>query len=140
LYHRYLSGPADDFVVWRSDGAAAYQLAAVVDDSLMRIGEVVRGEDLLESTVLQLILYDALGYDPPAFAHVPLWLDDNGERLAKRSGSAGLQQLRDSGSTAEHVVGMLAASCGLAEPGTRCPARDLLGGVNREILRQVRNV
>ena len=117
-----------------------YQLAAVVDDSLMRIGEVVRGEDLLESTALQLMLYDALGYEPPAFAHVPLWLDDDGERLAKRSGSPGLQQLRDSGATAEDVVGMLAASCGLAEPGTRCAAHELLHGFSREMFRQVRNV
>jgi glutamyl-tRNA synthetase len=134
-----LTGPGDDFVVWRSDGTAAYQLAVVVDDALMHVGEVVRGEDLLDSTPLQIVLYRAFGYRPPTFAHVPLWFGDNGERLAKRAHSAGLQVLRESGADPRDVVGMMAASCGLAEVGTRCTAAELLSRVTPRQLREVRN-
>ena len=135
-----LTGPSDDFVVWRSDGTAAYQLAVVVDDALMHIGEVVRGDDLLDSTPLQIALYGAFGYRPPTFAHVPLWFGDNGERLAKRVHSAGLQSLRSSGARPRDVVGMMAASCGLVEIGTRCTAAELLSRVTPRQLREVRNV
>ncbi|HEU0297879.1 MAG TPA: tRNA glutamyl-Q(34) synthetase GluQRS, partial [Longimicrobium sp.] len=75
-----------DFVVRRRDGAAAYQLAVVVDDAAMRITHVVRGADLLSSTARQLLLYRALGLSIPEFLHVPLMLGPDGERLAKRHG------------------------------------------------------
>ncbi len=73
-----------DFVVFRTDGVPAYQLAVVVDDAEMRIGEVVRGDDLLPSTARQLLLFDALGHPPPRFGHVPLLLGPDGVRLSKR--------------------------------------------------------
>lgn len=86
-----------DFLVWRRDGVPAYQLAVVVDDAVMRITEVVRGEDLLVSTAQQILLYHALGYEPPAFYHCPLVRGADGRRLAKREGAHSLRALRESG-------------------------------------------
>jgi glutamyl-tRNA synthetase len=116
-----------DFIVRRSDGVFAYQLAVVVDDALMGVNQVVRGEDLLGSTARQLALYDALGYPrPTAYAHVPLALDTTGARLAKRDAAAGLDALRAAGRTAEEIVGALAASCGLWPEGTPAPLAQVL--------------
>lgn len=106
-----------DFIVRRSDGIFAYQFAVVVDDGLMRINQVVRGADLLSSTARQILLFEALGFPIPTFAHVPLWLDSSGQRFSKRIQSAGLAPLRASGVTPARLVGQLAASCGLVEPG-----------------------
>ena len=86
-----------DFVVWRRDDVPAYQLAVVVDDARMEISEVVRGADLLESTAQQLLVYRALGFEPPAFFHCPLVTDARGVRLAKRSGAHSLRAMRDAG-------------------------------------------
>lgn len=103
-----------DFLVRRSDGIVAYQLAVVVDDALMGITQVVRGDDLLPSTARQLALYAALDYAPPReYAHVPLLLDAAGTRMAKRDNALGLDPLRERGARPEDVLGMLAASCGL---------------------------
>lgn len=107
-----------DFIVRRSDGIVSYQLAVVVDDALMGISQVVRGYDLLGSTARQLALYDALGYPRPTlYAHVPLVVDDAGERMAKRDASAGLDAVKAAGHEAAEVVGALAASCGAWPPG-----------------------
>ncbi|HWH72154.1 MAG TPA: tRNA glutamyl-Q(34) synthetase GluQRS [Candidatus Sulfotelmatobacter sp.] len=92
-----------DFVVWRHDDIPAYQLAVVVDDALMRITEVVRGEDLLKSTARQLLLYRALGFEPPRFYHCPLVTDAAGVRLAKRHDALSLRSLRAQGRTPEHL-------------------------------------
>lgn len=101
-----------DFVVWRNDDTPAYQLAVVVDDALMEISDVIRGDDLLSSTAKQLWLYQHLQYRSPNWLHVPLVLDHQGKRFAKRDGSVQLQQLRQQGITAEQVLGLLAWSCG----------------------------
>ena len=107
-----------DFVVKRADGEWAYQLAVVVDDDAMNITEVVRGDDLLQSTAAQLLLYDALELTPPAFLHVPLLMDETGERMAKRKGSLTLTALKEGGVEPERVVGLLAHTLGLTpEPG-----------------------
>ncbi|MGH7969744.1 MAG: tRNA glutamyl-Q(34) synthetase GluQRS [Limisphaerales bacterium] len=90
-----------DFVVWRHDDVPAYQLAVVVDDALMRITEVVRGEDLLRSTARQLLLYRALGWPAPHFFHCPLLRDDAGLRLAKRHDSLSLRAFRAQGAKPE---------------------------------------
>jgi glutamyl-tRNA synthetase len=95
-----------DFLVWRRDDVPAYQLACVADDAGMRITEVVRGADLLKSTARQLLLYSALGLDPPAWAHVPLLTDEHGVRLAKRHDALSLRQLRAAGKTPEQVRAM----------------------------------
>ena len=88
-----------DFVVWRQDDAPAYQLACVVDDAAMQITEVVRGADLLKSTARQLLLYRAVGLQPPEFLHCPLMTDESGVRLAKRHDALSLRQLRERGQT-----------------------------------------
>ncbi len=86
-----------DFVIWRPDDVPAYQLACVVDDSAMQITEVVRGADLLKSTVRQLLLYRALKLAPPDFYHCALMTDATGQRLAKRHDSLSLKTLRQRG-------------------------------------------
>jgi len=83
-----------DFVVWRRDDLAAYELAVVADDHAMEIAEVVRGADLLTSTARQLLLFEALGWRPPAFCHTTLVCDAAGHRLAKRSGGLAIRDLR----------------------------------------------
>ncbi len=114
------------FVVRRSDGLFAYQLAVVVDDAAMGITEVVRGADLLQSTGAQLLLYEALGHQPPDFAHAPLMLDEDGKRLAKRRGSQTLQELRAAGLAPERLVGRLAHGLGLIEGPTPLTPYELL--------------
>ncbi|MBI3868672.1 MAG: tRNA glutamyl-Q(34) synthetase GluQRS [Verrucomicrobia bacterium] len=94
-----------DFVVWRKDDHPAYQLAVVVDDAEMGITEVVRGADLLLSTARQLLIYRALGLEPPAFYHCPLVLDDQGRRLAKRHDSLSIRTLRTAGRSPESIRG-----------------------------------
>ncbi len=72
-----------DFLVWRKDGFAAYELATVVDDHHMKITEVVRGEDLLVSSARQCLIYDAFGWDRPSFYHCELLLGEDGKKLSK---------------------------------------------------------
>lgn len=93
-----------DFVVWRRDDFAAYELAVVADDQAMEIEEVVRGADLLTSTARQLLIYEALGWQPPVFAHAPLVCDASGRRLAKRFGAAGIRELRAADWTPHDVL------------------------------------
>jgi glutamyl-tRNA synthetase len=126
-----------DFIVSRSDGIPAYQFAVVVDDGLMQINQVVRGADLLSSTARQIALFEALGFGVPVFGHVPLVVDAQGARLAKRERAAGVGALRVAGFAAERVVGALAASCGLCLPGETINARDLLSTFEPDRLRGV---
>jgi glutamyl-tRNA synthetase len=93
-----------DFVVWRRDGVPSYQLACVADDAAMKITEVVRGEDLLKSTARQILLYRALGLDPPGWFHCRLVTDRNGLRLAKRHDALSLRTLRRRGFTPEQIL------------------------------------
>jgi len=115
-----------DFVVWKSAGTPAYQLAVVVDDADMGITEVVRGDDLLPSTPRQLLLYRALGLTSPAFAHVPLVVGEDGRRLAKRHGDTRLAALREAGVKPEALMGLLAWSCGWIPKPETIAARELL--------------
>jgi glutamyl-tRNA synthetase len=117
-----------DFVVARADGIPAYQLAVVVDDAAMGMTDVVRGDDLLPSTGRQLLLYRALGLAEPRFAHVPLVVGEDGQRLAKRHGALSLGELRERGVPARAVVALLARSCGLAAPGEEPAPGDLVRG------------
>ena len=93
-----------DFVVWRRDDVAAYELAVVADDHAMEIEEVVRGADLLTSTARQLLLYESLGWPPPSFCHAPLVCDAAGRRLAKRSGGLAIRDLRARGLSPHDVL------------------------------------
>jgi len=93
-----------DFVVWRRDDLAAYELAVVADDHAMEIAEVVRGADLLTSTARQILLYEALGWQPPAWCHAPLVCDASGRRLAKRTAGLAIRELREAGWSPEEVL------------------------------------
>lgn len=101
-----------DFVVWKSSGTPAYQLAVVVDDAAQHVTEVIRGDDLIPSTPRQLSLYHAFGLQPPRFTHVPLVVGPDGRRLAKRHGDTRLSSLREAGVEPRMLLGLLAWSCG----------------------------
>jgi glutamyl-tRNA synthetase len=119
-------GLVDDFVVRRGDGVPAYNLAVVVDDAHQGIEEVVRGDDLLGGTPRQAWLCDRLGLVRPAWAHVPLVLGPDGERLAKRHGSVTRTELASAGIDAAGLLGLMAASLGLAAGGERVDAARLV--------------
>lgn len=116
-----------DFVVGRSGDAPAYQMAVVHDDATMGITQVIRGDDLVPSTPRQILLYRALGREPPAFGHVPLAVGTDGRRLAKRDGSIKLAALRDAGVDPSRLVGWLAQACGWTDVAVRSSPRDWVG-------------
>jgi glutamyl-tRNA synthetase len=104
-------GAVDDFVVRRADGVPAYQLAVVVDDAAQGVGEVVRGDDLVDSTPRQILLARLLGVPMPHYAHVPLLFGADGARLAKRRRPPGLA---DRGEPPAARLALLAHTLGLA--------------------------
>src|SRR5689334_16347168 len=93
LLHGSYTGVVDDFVLRRGDSVPAYNLAVVVDDAAQGVDQVVRGDDLLASSPRQAYLGTLLGHPPPTYAHVPLVLNDEGKRLAKRDGAVTLAEL-----------------------------------------------
>lgn len=110
-YSLNLAQDCGDFIVRRSDGVYAYQLAVVVDDGAMGVNQVVRGQDLLDSTPPQLWLYEMLGLTPPAFYHVPLLCAPDGRRLSKRDGDLDMGALRGR-FTPPEIIGKLAFLAG----------------------------
>jgi len=120
-------GVVDDFVLRRGDGTPAYNLAVVVDDAAQDIAEVVRGDDLIDSTPRQLLVARLLGLPAPRHAHVPLVLGPDGARLAKRHGAVTLEDLAALGRGPQDAVAWMAQSLGLAQPGDRISASDLAG-------------
>jgi glutamyl-tRNA synthetase len=124
--HGPQEGVVDDFVVRRNDGAFAYNLAVVVDDGAQGVGEVVRGDDLLDSTPRQIWLTQRLGRPEPSFAHVPLVLGGDGACLAKRHGAVTLRDRLELGESPSDVRAQLAASVGLAAPGERPSPAELV--------------
>jgi glutamyl-tRNA synthetase len=98
----------DDFVMLKSDGYPTYQLANVVDDHLMEISHVLRGEEWLSSTPRHVMLYRALGYEQPFFAHMPLILGPDRSKLSKRHGAATLIEYREQGYLPEAMLNFLA--------------------------------
>lgn len=119
---------AGDFVVRRADGVHSYQLAVIVDDLAMAITDVVRGDDLLSSTPRQIALIEALGGSVPRYAHVPLVLGPDGQRLAKRHGAVTVREQRERGVTREALTGRLARSLGLVDRDAPIAAADLIAG------------
>lgn len=93
LLHGQFTGVVDDFVLRRGDGVTAYNLAVVVDDAAQGIDQVVRGDDLLSSSPRQAYLAALLGYPPVSYAHVPLVVNTEGKRLAKRDGAVTLSEI-----------------------------------------------
>lgn len=117
----------DDFVLQRNDGVPAYNLAVVVDDEAQGVTQVVRGDDLLFSTGRQVHLQTLLGYRTPQYAHVPLVVGGDGERLAKRHGAVTLDDLARRGIEASRVLRVLANSLGV-DPSTVDRAADVVSG------------
>jgi glutamyl-tRNA synthetase len=98
----------DDFVIARADGSAIYHFAVVVDDHDMGVTHVLRGREHMTSTPRQLLLYQALGWQPPLFAHVPLLVEPDGRKLSKRHGDVSVQAYRDRGFPPEAMLNYLA--------------------------------
>lgn len=98
----------DDFIVMKSDGWPTYNFAVVVDDSSMEISHVIRAEEHLSNTPKQLLIYEALGLEPPQFAHVSMILAPDRSKLSKRHGATSVQEFRDSGYLPEALVNYLA--------------------------------
>lgn len=116
--HGTFTGPVDAFVLRRSDGGPAYNLAVVVDDALSGVDQVVRGDDLLASAPGQAYLASLLGAATPVYGHVPLVLGPSGNRLAKRDGAVTLTDLRRLGWSAEDVLTSLTGSLGTGPVGS----------------------
>lgn len=129
-YGRYietLRSGRDDFIVRRSDGVFAYQLAVSVDDADMGITRVVRARDLLSSSPRQKWLIEMLGKTPPEYCHAPLLTASDGRKLSKREGDLNMEALRRRFSP-EELVGRLAALAGLIEKPEPVSARELVPG------------
>jgi glutamyl-tRNA synthetase len=122
--HGRRAGVVDDFVLRRGDGAFAYNLAVVVDDAEQGVDQVVRGDDLIDSTPRQILLARLLGAAEPRYAHVPLMLGPDGARLAKRHGAVTLADRLALGETPEQVRAFLLGTLGLTgAPDEFEPAR-----------------
>jgi len=96
-----------DQVLLKSDGSPAYSFACVVDDALMEISHVIRGEDHISNTPKQLVIYEALGFKPPKFAHMPLIMGEDGTRLSKRTGAVAVSDYKKMGFLPEALVNYL---------------------------------
>ncbi len=105
---RFDNGDIEDFIVLRSDGTPVYNMAVVSDDHDMGVTHVIRGDDHLSNTPKQILLYDALGWQIPTFAHVPMILGSDGRRLSKRHGATAVGQYREEGILPESMVNFLA--------------------------------
>ena len=124
-YTETLTEECGDFIIRRSDGVFAYQLAVVVDDGLSGVTEVVRGHDLIGSTPRQIWLYELFGFTPPKFIHIPLLCDHDGRRLSKRDEDLDLGLLREK-FTPEQVIGALACAAGLTDTAEPVSAKELV--------------
>lgn len=125
-YRENLERECTDFVVCRSDGVYAYQMAVVVDDGLSGVTEVVRGRDLLSSTPRQIYLYRLFGMKVPHFAHIPLLLAQDGRRLSKRDGDLDIGAIRKKLDSPEPVIGLLGYLLGLIDRPDPLRAEELV--------------
>ena len=125
VQHIHLEGELDDYVLRRGDGMYAYNLAVVLDDIAMGITEVIRGDDLLDTTGQQIYLYKTLqqclhskNIKVPSYGHAPLLIDSEGHRLSKRQKSITIRELRDNQWSANRILGELAIAGGLVKANT----------------------
>lgn len=130
-----LATECGDFLVRRSDGVFAYQLAVVVDDAAMGVTEVVRGCDLLGSTPRQIYLQHLLGLPTPHYAHIPLLMSPDGRRLSKRDRDLDLGELRARFGTPEALMGWLAGQTGIAPDTTPRTAEQLVEHFGWDVIR-----
>jgi len=99
---------SDDWIIQRSDGTPTYNFVVVVDDAIMRITHIIRGDDHINNTPKQLQLYKALGYEPPKFAHVPMILGPDKAKLSKRHGASSILEYKEQGYLSQALVNFLA--------------------------------
>lgn len=130
-----LATECGDFLVRRSDGVFAYQLAVVVDDAAMGVTEIVRGCDLLGSTPRQIYLQHLLGLPTPHYAHIPLLMSPDGRRLSKRDRDLDLGELRTRFGTPEALLGWLAGQTGIAPDTTPRTAEQLVEHFSWDVIR-----
>ncbi len=102
------AGTIGDFVIVKSDGGPLYNFAAVVDDHAMQITHVIRGDEHLANTPKQLLMYEAFGWTPPQFAHIPIILNDERRKLSKRDGATFVNEYEDAGYLPDALVNFLA--------------------------------
>jgi glutamyl-tRNA synthetase len=126
ILHGDVTTEVDDVVLRRNDGVPAYNLAVVVDDAFSGVDQVVRGDDLLPAAASQAFLTKLLGHQPPIYAHVPLAVNAEGRRLAKRDGAVTLPDLAAEGLGPGAVLGLIAESLDLATRGELVTAETLL--------------
>ena len=134
LQRLYLPDTVGDFVVKRKDGLFAYQLASIVDDYTMGVSDVVRGNDLLDSTVRQLALADSLGYARPRFWHLPLLHDQQGERMSKRGHAETLSSWQQDKKTSEQLIGSFAYGLGLIDQPADLSSQELVQQLDPQML------
>jgi glutamyl-tRNA synthetase len=117
----------DDFVIARGDGSVLYNFAVAVDDAEMGVTDVVRGDDHLSNTPKQLLVLEALGFEPPRYAHLPLLHGPDGRKLSKRHGAASVQELREAGYLPAAVRNYLALlGWGADDDATLIPTEELI--------------
>lgn len=126
VFRQNLRKEVGDFVIKRKDALFAYQLAVVVDDALMGVSDVLRAQDLLDSTPRQIELQSVLNLTTPRYWHVPLMLDDQGDIMSKRYGSDTLEGYLQGGGTVEKLIGTFANTLSLIEPDEALSAKELL--------------
>ncbi|MGL5174665.1 MAG: glutamate--tRNA ligase, partial [Olsenella sp.] len=116
----------DDFIIFRSDGTPTYNFATVVDDALMGITHVIRGDDHLSNTPRQVMVYEALGMPVPIFAHISMILGSDGKKLSKRHGATSVEEYRDAGYLSDAFVNYLALLGWSLDGDTTIVPRDVL--------------
>ncbi|MGN0076625.1 MAG: glutamate--tRNA ligase [Parafannyhessea sp.] len=116
----------DDFIIFRSDGTPTYNFATVVDDSMMGITHVIRGDDHLSNTPRQIMVYEALGAPTPTFAHISMILGPDGKKLSKRHGATSVEEYRDAGYDPDAFVNYLALLGWALDGDTTIVPRDVL--------------
>lgn len=134
-----LAKECGDFVLRRSDGAWAYQLAVVVDDNDMGVNQVVRGCDLLESTAQQIYLYTLLGITPPKYYHLPLICNMQGRRLSKRDPELDMAHLRQR-FTSRQLIAHIAHIAGILDSPLPCSPAELLDIFDINKLPRTKNI
>lgn len=136
-YSQVLSRDCGDFIIRRSDGLFAYQLATVVDDADQGVNCIVRGMDLLVSTPQQLFLQETLGFESPTYAHVPLIVGEKDRRLSKRDRDAGMEELLARFKTPERVLGHIAYLAGIHPEDEATSIGELLQEFDLKTMRTV---
>ncbi|MCL2826972.1 MAG: tRNA glutamyl-Q(34) synthetase GluQRS, partial [Eggerthellaceae bacterium] len=139
-YAQRLCEECGDFIVRRSDGGFAYQLAVVVDDAWQGVDSVVRACDLIGSTPRQIYLQRLLGMRHPEYCHIPLLVDGDGRRLSKRQKDANLDALSARFKSPEGLIGYIAGLAGLVPPGEAISAEGLIRAYTRDALKGVKSI